>query len=193
MKPHVTNTTESEYGPAYTVEFPNGQSGRVWAWEGMDEWRLQLDGQEQSPRRCLTVEYAFERLTIAAHLAEGFKLNPVPMSVVQAKDWEAGDLTEYTKRLRQVLRMRTGRPWSVKVGTGTAYCWVKVEAPPKRRTVRGYAPTAEDQALLEAATGESAHSQGFNIPPTRGYQAALLLHAATGDGSAIQRAEHGWD
>lgn len=39
-------------------------------------------------------------------------------------------------RLRVALRQRTGRTWSVTGGRGTAWGWIKIDAPPARQTWR---------------------------------------------------------
>jgi hypothetical protein len=35
-------------------------------------------------------------------------------------------------RIRAALKRRTGRPWSVRGGRGTAWSWIEVSAPPAR-------------------------------------------------------------
>jgi hypothetical protein len=37
------------------------------------------------------------------------------------------------KRIRAGLKRRSGKPWSVKGGTGTAWGWLKIGIPPARR------------------------------------------------------------
>jgi len=41
---------------------------------------------------------------------------------------------EAIKRIREALRRRSGKVWSVKAGRGTAWGWLTVDAPPARRT-----------------------------------------------------------
>ncbi len=41
---------------------------------------------------------------------------------------------ETIKRIRTALRRRSGKPWSVTGGKGTAWGWLKIDAPPARRT-----------------------------------------------------------
>jgi len=38
------------------------------------------------------------------------------------------------KRIRAALKRRSGRAWSVKGGRGTAWGWIRIDAPPARRT-----------------------------------------------------------
>jgi hypothetical protein len=44
------------------------------------------------------------------------------------------DRGEAIKAIRTALKRRTGRTWSVTGGRGTAWGWITIEAPPKRRT-----------------------------------------------------------
>lgn len=43
------------------------------------------------------------------------------------------DRDEAIKRVRAALKRKTGKTWSVTGGRGTAWGWITVEAPPKRR------------------------------------------------------------
>jgi len=43
------------------------------------------------------------------------------------------DRSEAIKRIRAALKKKTGKTWSVTGGRGTAWCWLNVSAPPKRR------------------------------------------------------------
>jgi len=46
------------------------------------------------------------------------------------------DRTETIKRIRKALKDRSGKPWSVTGGRGTAYGWITIDAPPARCTWR---------------------------------------------------------
>lgn len=48
-------------------------------------------------------------------------------------DRPAMDRDEAITRIRAGLRRRTGREWSVTGGRGTAYGWITITAPPRRR------------------------------------------------------------
>ncbi len=176
MKPRITRTVQGTQGPQYDVNFDNGKTGKVWQSETY-EWRYHLDDDENAHPPCCDKALTFDLITVAAYLAGGIELEPiVPMTADQARAIESGPLTEYTKKLRKLLKQRTGRAWSVNVGRGTAYCWVKIKAPPAR--LNRWSMTPEDQAMLQTVTGEDADPSGISLPPTRGYQAALLLHVA---------------
>jgi hypothetical protein len=43
---------------------------------------------------------------------------------------------ETIKAIKTSLQARSGKPWSVTGGRGTAYGWLKIDAPPKRQTWR---------------------------------------------------------
>lgn len=38
------------------------------------------------------------------------------------------------KRIKTALKKRSGKDWSVKGGRGTAWGWIKIDAPPRRKT-----------------------------------------------------------
>jgi len=46
------------------------------------------------------------------------------------------DRDETIRRIRAALKRRSGRAWSVKGGRGTAWGWIRIDAPPARRTWR---------------------------------------------------------
>jgi len=47
------------------------------------------------------------------------------------------DRNETIKRIRAALKKRSGKPWSVTGGRGTAWGWLNITAPPKRCTGHG--------------------------------------------------------
>lgn len=47
------------------------------------------------------------------------------------------DRNETIKRIKDALKRRSGKPWSVTGGRGTAWGWITIDAPPAR-TVYGY-------------------------------------------------------
>ena len=44
------------------------------------------------------------------------------------------DRDETITTIRDALRQRSGKAWSVKGGRGTAWGWITIDAPPKRKT-----------------------------------------------------------
>jgi hypothetical protein len=105
------------------------------------------------------------------------------------------DRNAIMKAIRVALQRRTGRTWSVTGGRGTAWGWLKIDAPPKRRKWlwvdngrKGadgevaydyvFSPDAEyghmshaDQETLRKALGLTAevHHQGVSIPSGSNY------------------------
>ena len=50
------------------------------------------------------------------------------------------DRDEAIKRIRKALKEKTGTTWSVTGGRGTAWGWINVEAPPRRRVCHDQNP-----------------------------------------------------
>ncbi len=93
--------------------------------------------------------------------------------------------------IRTALRQRSDRPWSVRGGTGTAYGWITIGAPPSR-CVSGDAMTPEDQAELGRLLGKPVHYQGESIPASHDYYRVALCRALYGHAGAFE-AEPYWD
>lgn len=99
------------------------------------------------------------------------------------------------KQIRKALKRRSGKPWSVKGGRGTAWGWIHISAPPRRCTGHAvklpgrltdwpadyeYKDTGEpngemtpaDQAELGylLGLGKPAHHQGEGIPAATDYR-----------------------
>jgi hypothetical protein len=100
--------------------------------------------------------------------------------------------TEVTKRIKNALKQRSGLDWSVTGGKGTAWGWLKIDAPKSRLVcdckatskaeyqagcTHDYAcyVSREDQAILRELLGFAADSgypvgwQGVSIPASGGY------------------------
>ena len=72
---------------------------------------------------------------------------------------------ETIKRIRAALNRRSGKQWSVTGGRGTAWGWIKIDAPPARCTwSHRLKPDASPQQMPEDYeeynTGEPGHSMG---------------------------------
>lgn len=79
--------------------------------------------------------------------------------------------------IRAALRRRTGRAWSVTGGRGTAWGWIRISAPPARRTDDGYI-SAPDRADLARALGlDYVHQQGVSIPAAHDYRTEYVDRA----------------
>lgn len=75
---------------------------------------------------------------------------------------------ETIKAIRQALRKRSGKAWSVTGGRGTAWGWIRITAPPARSTGYG-AMNDTDRAELSALLGKDVHHQGESIPSSSDY------------------------
>lgn len=86
--------------------------------------------------------------------------------------------TAVTRKMRQLLRERSGKAWSVRGGRGTGWGWLDISAPPAR-LVDGYKMTPEDQEELRALLGEGhVHHQGVLVSPDSWWH---YLKACRGD------------
>jgi hypothetical protein len=132
-------------------------------------------------------------MTVAERIAAGytnpptFKREPAKpiLRVVPKPEPEAPkaeqpvhlDRDETISRIRAALKKRSGKAWSVTGGRGTAWGWISIDAPPKRRT-NGGNMTAADQAELATLLGlEHAHCQGVSIPAGYDYRAEYVDRA----------------
>lgn len=87
------------------------------------------------------------------------------------------------KRIRSALKRRSGRDWSVRGDRGTAWGWIHITAPPRRRTSEWdggpctdpdsrYYMTLEDRQILGGLLnlGKPAHPQGVSIAASSDYR-----------------------
>ena len=92
---------------------------------------------------------------------------------VAADPGQAGDPSDRDVAIsiiRDELKRRSGKTWSVTGGRGTGWGWITVTAPPKRRGEYGYMSEA-DRAELAALLGlDNVHSQGVNIAASSDYR-----------------------
>ena len=70
------------------------------------------------------------------------------------------------KVIRTALRRRSGKPWSVRGGRGTAWGWITICSPPTRMPESGSRMFPEEAAQLGELLGLDgpAHPQGVSIP-----------------------------
>ena len=82
------------------------------------------------------------------------------------------------KAIRAALKERSGKAWSVRGGTGTAWGWIRISAAPKRTDAYGRM-TVEDAAELGALLGldGSAHCQGVSVPASSDYRREYVARA----------------
>ena len=111
------------------------------------------------------------------------------------------DRNETIKEIRDALKRRSGKAWSVTGGKGTAWGWINIDSPPARRTCHAVkkagAVTDNPEDYEEKDTGElggnmtigdrqelavllgkeSVHCQGESIPSSRDYYAEYIDRA----------------
>ena len=73
--------------------------------------------------------------------------------------------------IRAALRERTGQPWSVTGGRGTAWGWITINAPKKRRGAHSTLTDEDRATLAEALDLGHVHDQGVSIPSGTSYRA----------------------
>jgi len=118
------------------------------------------------------------------------------------------DRDEAITRIRTALKARTGRPWSVTGDRGTAWGWIRIDAPPARRTWRHFLPEGQpdrpenyrerdgysgghmspyDRVRLAEALGlpEAVHCQGVSIPASTDYRVEYVDRAEGREPSVI--------
>ena len=80
--------------------------------------------------------------------------------------------------IRTALRERSGKTWSVTGGRGTAWGWIEITAPPKRRVEYGYMTDADRAELGELlGLGKPAHCQGENVAASSEYRREYVARA----------------
>ena len=85
------------------------------------------------------------------------------------------DRNEAILRIRAALKRRSGKAWSVKGGTGTAWSWIKIDAPPARQTwVYVLPPGAPDVPESYVEEDGREPGRGHMSPAERKELAALL-------------------
>lgn len=87
--------------------------------------------------------------------------------------------TEVTKKIRQLLKKRSGKAWSCKGGRGTGWGWLTISAPPSRLNEYGYL-SPEDARELSDLLGldRLVHHQGVSVESGDWWH---YLKAARGD------------
>lgn len=193
VKPKIRPT---DGGATMLVTLPCGATGtiRLRGDNHGSGWHYTVDGlfDHRGPAEYVEIRNALEAL---AHEKSRLRLERLAASETMLRGLaiEADTIDGACKILRKLLRERTGRDWSVSRGRGTAYCWLKIHAPPKRRAEHGYL-SIEDQILLSAALGHWVHCQGESIRPGGDVRGAYVFRAAgvpVPDDWKI--AEPGWD
>lgn len=123
---------------------------------------------------------------------------PVALATEQAPEQDgvetiAGSVVQTCNAIREALRLRSGKPWSVTRGRGTASCWITITAPPSRWPGSSGYMSPEDAAELGQllGLGEPAHQQGVSVAGSRNHRIEYLDRAAGRDPRV--KGEQYWD
>jgi hypothetical protein len=100
------------------------------------------------------------------------------------------DRNETIAAIKASLKARSGKPWSVTGGRGTAYGWIRISAPPKRCGDFGVMSEA-DLTELSVLLGTKVHHQGVSIPASSDYRREYVARAA-GEAPAVVGTPY-WD
>jgi hypothetical protein len=150
------------------------QACELPGWEGSEAGRF-LDALQDALIRALP-GYADGPWTVDDDEPEP-PATPEPIQpdaeVVEA----AKDRNTTIAAIRDALRRRTGRAWSVTGGRGTAWGWITVSSPPARRVGYGYLSDEDATALAAALNLERVHAQGVSIPASYGHRAEYVARA----------------
>lgn len=75
------------------------------------------------------------------------------------------DRNETIAEIKKALQQRSGKPWSVTGGKGSAYGWIKIISPPKRCREFGSMTDMERVELGELlGLDRPVHHQGCSVP-----------------------------
>lgn len=85
------------------------------------------------------------------------------------------DRNETIDAIRAALKERSDRKWSVRGGTGTAWGWITITAPPARLD-RG-SMTDDDRTELGRLLATDAHHQGVMVPAQADFRAEYIDRA----------------
>lgn len=99
-----------------------------------------------------------------------------PKATAPVEDYT--DRNTAIKAIRKALKERSGKAWSVTGDRGTAWGWINITAPPKRRQEYGYM-TDEDCAELGQllGLGKPAHPQGVSVAAGVDYRREYVARA----------------
>jgi hypothetical protein len=93
---------------------------------------------------------------------------------------DASDRDKTITRIRAGLKARSGKPWSVTGGRGTAWGWIRITAPPSRRVSAFGSMTEEDAAELARLLGYedgNRYRDGHSVPAASDYRTEFIDRA----------------
>jgi hypothetical protein len=86
--------------------------------------------------------------------------------------------SDVTKKMKQLLKARSGKAWSVTGSRGTAWGWLSIQAPPKRRTGEYGRTSDEDARELADLLGLDRPDGNVSVPSGEWFH---YLKACRGD------------
>jgi hypothetical protein len=98
------------------------------------------------------------------------------------------DRNETIKILKAELKARSKKAWSVTGGRGTAWGWIRVDAPPRRRVDFGL--TDDDRAELSRLFQKDVYNGGVSIPASTAHR---VEYVARLKGEAFTSTPAYWD
>lgn len=161
---------------------------------------IPLDARDQE-RRVERLAQLYGGWRVSVHTVIGARVEQTanPASGAPPIPKNAGmDRNEAIKRIKAALQRRSGKTWGVTGGRGTAWGWITVQAPPRRRTsnfdgtASGDHTTPEERAELATLLGlERIHPQGCSIAASSHYYREYVDRAEGREPSV--RGEPYWD
>jgi hypothetical protein len=106
-------------------------------------------------------------------------METVQQSAEQSDTRHRLPVKEICKILRDALKRRSGRAWSVTNDRGTAWGWITISSQPKAR-VRGSMTDADREELAKLLGLKTVHHQGESIPAGDDYYREYIQRAETG-------------
>jgi hypothetical protein len=85
---------------------------------------------------------------------------------------------ETIKAIRKALKARSGKTWSVRGGTGTAWGWIRISSPPARSDAYGRMSPEETTELHELlGLKHYGGSQGVQVPDSSAHYREFIDRA----------------
>lgn len=88
----------------------------------------------------------------------------------------AAERNQTIVEIRNALRRRSGKPWSVTGGRGTAWGWITITAPKARRDECGNVRATDRVELAELLGIDQAHTS-HEVPPQQDFRIEYIDRA----------------